>query len=115
MKITIKTPPISVNQMYRGGRRFLTQKGKDTKESIKWEMWEVWRIPTKERLKVDILIFFDDNRIRDIDNYLKAFIDAGTGTIWEDDSQIDDIRIQRMRGKPRIEMEVIPIIELQNY
>lgn len=109
MKITLKTPPISVNAMYRGGRRFMTKKGKETKEAMKWEMFDYVRKPVKSKIALDIQIYFNDKRIRDIDNFLKALIDSGTGTIWEDDSQIDDIRIRRMSGEPRIELEYTEI------
>ena len=40
--ILLNTEPISLNLMYRG-RRFLTKRGKDTKESMSWEFKEQYK------------------------------------------------------------------------
>jgi crossover junction endodeoxyribonuclease RusA len=52
------------------------------------------------RLKVTILACPPDRKRRDLDNYLKAPLDAMTHAgVWLDDSQLDEIRI--MRGAVR--------------
>ncbi len=48
------------------------------------------------RLRVEIEAYPPDRRKRDLDNILKSLLDALTyAGIWEDDSQIDDLRIYR--------------------
>jgi crossover junction endodeoxyribonuclease RusA len=52
--------------------------------------------PTKMRLAVKVLAFPPDRRKRDLDNVLKALLDALQKCgIYADDSQIDDLRIVR--------------------
>jgi crossover junction endodeoxyribonuclease RusA len=47
-------------------------------------------------LRVEIEAWPPDKRKRDLDNILKSLLDALTyAGIWEDDSQIDDLRIYR--------------------
>jgi len=48
------------------------------------------------RLRVEIESYPPDKRKRDLDNILKSLLDSLTyAGIWEDDSQIDDLRIYR--------------------
>lgn len=50
----------------------------------------------EQRLCVSILLYPPDRRVRDLDNYFKALLDALTHTnLWLDDSQIDELRIVR--------------------
>lgn len=43
----------------------------------------------------------------DIDNYVKAFLDALNGVVWVDDALITDLHaIKRYSDKPRIDLEV---------
>ena len=50
----------------------------------------------KDRLSVEITLYPPDRRKRDLDNYLKGTLDALTHAgLWEDDSQIDTLSIQR--------------------
>ena len=54
------------------------------------------------RLAVVVEAFPPDNRRRDLDNVLKALLDAlQHGGAFEDDSQIDDLRIIRMASVPK--------------
>jgi len=49
-----------------------------------------------ERLAVDIILYPPDKRTRDLDNYMKALLDALTiAKVWEDDSLIDNLNIHR--------------------
>jgi crossover junction endodeoxyribonuclease RusA len=49
-----------------------------------------------KRLSVTIEAWMPDKRRRDLDNLLKAALDALTHAgVWDDDSQIDDLRIVR--------------------
>ena len=48
------------------------------------------------RIKVEIRAFMPDKRRRDIDNILKSLNDSLTHAgVWNDDEQIDDLRIIR--------------------
>ena len=48
------------------------------------------------RLSVTITLRMPDKRRRDVDNYCKALLDSLTkAKLWEDDSQIDELYIQR--------------------
>lgn len=99
MKITIPGNPISVNQLYRC-RRFLTKKG----ETIKWG-YQVEALrqykgkPLKGNIIVDIDFFFADRRRHDIDNCLKALLDAFSGVLWEDDNQIVELQVRKFYAK----------------
>jgi Holliday junction resolvase RusA-like endonuclease len=108
MRITFEGKPISVNQLYTG-RRFLTPKGKATKEAYGWAAKKQY----KGKLitcDVDVQItFYFENKRSDIDNCLKAALDSLTGIVWEDDSQIQSILVVKYIDKenPRTEIEVI--------
>jgi len=83
-KIVLKTPPISVNQLYTG-RRYLTQKGSNTKELMSWEAKKQYK---GKALECDIgldIDFYVRNGRSDLDNLLKATIDCLTGILWIDD------------------------------
>lgn len=51
-------------------------------------------------------------RLCDIDNLIKAFLDAGNGVIWKDDTQIRQITARldygHDTGETRIEISVLP-------
>ena len=52
------------------------------------------RIDIEIRVEVDL--YPPDKRIRDLDNYMKALLDSLTkADVWVDDSQIDQLSIQR--------------------
>jgi crossover junction endodeoxyribonuclease RusA len=105
-KIIIKTKPVSVNAMYRGGRRFLTKEGKSAKESISWELKKQYR---GKALGCDIgldIDFYVPNQRSDLDNLLKGLLDCLTGIIYIDDKQIVEILARKYVDKkePRIEI-----------
>lgn len=106
-KITIYTIPVSTNSLYTG-RRFLTKRGKENKESIALETMSEWRNkPIDGNIHLKIGLFFPDARKRDIDN-IKGLIDSFTGILYNDDSQIDKLTITKEidRKNPRVEIEL---------
>lgn len=59
------------------------------KRRLMRSMWE-------GRLAVEIFLFPPDKRRYDVDNFNKVLLDALTqAKLWQDDSQIDDLRIIR--------------------
>lgn len=94
MEIMVPFPP-SVNQQWRtfNGRLILSEVGRKYRKTIAGFICHVGP-PTKKDLTVIIEAFAPDNRRRDLDNLLKASLDALTHAgIWLDDSQIKDLRI----------------------
>ena len=45
----------------------------------------------------------------DIDNYVKGVLDAGTGLLWGDDSQIVSLTAVKAFGNPQIKLKVTPL------
>lgn len=112
--IILKTLPLSTNRMYQG-RRFLTKQAREYKETVAWEVRTQYRgkpIDTPVRLK--IALWWPDKRRHDLDN-IKGFLDAMTGILYEDDSQIVELNITKGidRENPRVEITVDSAIDKQ--
>lgn len=107
--ILLSTEPISLNLMYRG-RRFLTKRGKETKQAMEWEVKTQY---TGELLQGDVclnvIFYFKDNRKRDMDSHLKALQDSMSGIVYEDDSQINELHVYKYVDKdnPRVEVSIV--------
>lgn len=91
----LQTVPPSVNSMYRGGRRYLTRTGKDTKEAIAWELAAQQPDVIEGDVALNVLFYFPDRKKRDIDNCLKALLDCCTGVLYRDDSQIIELHVYK--------------------
>jgi crossover junction endodeoxyribonuclease RusA len=113
MKIILSGAPQSTNNLYRhscaGGRPivYMTKEGKALKTDYAWQAHAQWRRPMFDgELIVEITLFFPDNRRRDIDNYSKILLDALTGIVWKDDSQIVRATVEKKVDvkNPRIEI-----------
>jgi crossover junction endodeoxyribonuclease RusA len=92
--------------MYRG-RRFLTNDAKENKESIGWEARMQYRgKPISDPVVVKVSLWWSDRRRHDLDN-IKGLLDALTGILWDDDSQIVELLITKGVDKqnPRVEIE----------
>lgn len=57
---------------------------------------------------VTATLYHGSRRRQDIDNYTKVLLDALTGTVFQDDSQIVKLSIEKGYDKirPRVELEV---------
>ena len=66
-----------------------------------------------DRFAVELRVYSQDKRARDVDNLAKTVLDACTGVIWLDDAQIDALAVVRRidREQPRVEVEVEVIEE----
>jgi len=106
--ITITGNPISINALYRG-RRFLTENGKSKKKEYDIEIRRQWK---KKIIKGDVEVcvdaYFKDKHRRDLDGIFKALLDSMSGLVYEDDSQIARLSIDRYYDKnsPRVEITI---------
>ena len=108
MIIHIELPfPPTVNSYYghnKRGIKYITKRGKSFREEVREMCVEqnVFGLSIDHKLQMDVILYPPDRRVRDLDNYMKALLDAlgnpkdGTGAkVWVDDSQIDDLHPQR--------------------
>lgn len=109
--ITLQGNPKSTQHIYKISSRgkyatmYMTAEGKTLKETYKWEMMAQYK-GKPDITEVEIGLYFGDRRKRDIDNFNKLILDAGTGILWEDDSQITKLTITKhyCKENPRIEL-----------
>ena len=111
IKITLLGNPYSTNSIYRHARgiSYMSKKGRELKQSYVEQSKKQYKIkPKKENLHIEIHLYFGDDRIRDWDNYHKISMDALTGIVWEDDSQIQIATVEKHKDKlnPRIELTI---------
>ena len=115
IKITLKGNPRSTGTLYKTMCRgnfpttYLIQAGKDLKEDYGWQARQQYRgKPLDEELQIVVDIYFGTKRRADWDNFHKLSMDAMTGIVWEDDSQIQKATVTKHYDKknPRIEMLV---------
>lgn len=88
----------------------MRKEAKELKESyVKQANEQYWCELLTWDLSVTIELYFWDKRKRDWDNWHKLTMDALTGVVWEDDSQIKSAHIY-IRGidkeNPRIEVTI---------
>jgi crossover junction endodeoxyribonuclease RusA len=100
MTYTIELPyPPSVNGYFASvhGRQILSKKGRDYRTAVITAVLLNGRPKTfAGRLTLDVMLYPPDLRRRDLDNVCKSLLDAlGKALIYEDDSQVDDLRIRR--------------------
>jgi len=96
LKVGLPWPP-SVNLYWRHGRgrTYIDKPGKTFRENVAAAIGGE-RLLMQGRLVVDIEAHPPDNRRRDLDNVLKALLDAlEHAGVYEDDSQIDKLSIVR--------------------
>jgi Holliday junction resolvase RusA-like endonuclease len=115
MEIILTGKPASTNHIYKSTCRgkfasvYMSKEGKDLKESYQWQIKSQYKgkLLTGD-IDLRIELFFGDSRVRDIDNYNKIVLDACTGMIWKDDSQIMSLLIVKNYDKknPRVELTI---------
>jgi len=90
--------PPSVNSYYTvwKGRKILSKKGKQFKADCSIYIYRNGPQLTGD-LSVEISVCMPDKRRRDLDNLLKPILDVlGNYGVYEDDSQIVDLRIKKI-------------------
>lgn len=113
IEITLPWPP-SVNTYWRNfdGRMIISARGREYRETVGDQMTLQKMVKHfKGQLKVEIEAFRPDKRRRDLDNLLKATLDGlAHAGVYEDDSQIVDLRIywaKNIGGMLKIKIEEI--------
>lgn len=94
--LTIPFPP-SVNHYWgqRGNMRYITKRGREFRQSVA-EIVAAYGQKVEGRLQVVVRLFQPTRRKCDIDNYMKALLDAlQHAGLFDDDEQIDDLRVIR--------------------
>lgn len=100
--LTLPFPP-SVNAYWRNitirgaSRTLISKKGREYRNQVIGIVGAYGaRAAIADRLHVAITLHPPDKRRRDVDNYLKAPLDALTHAgVWNDDSQIDRLSVTR--------------------
>lgn len=90
-------------------KMYMTKEGKDIKERYQWELKKyITKIETGE-IEVKLDLYFGDKRKRDVDNFNKLILDAGTGILYADDSQIQKLTIAKHYDKenPRVVINIM--------
>ncbi len=114
-KITLKGEPKSTSNIYKYACRgnfptmYMNKVGKDLKESYEKQAKSQWRNdPLEDQVALNIRLYFGTKRRSDWDNFHKLSMDALTGIVLIDDSQIMEARVTKLYDKndPRIEIEV---------
>jgi Holliday junction resolvase RusA-like endonuclease len=88
----------------------MTPAGKALKAQYQGEARQQWKFakPLTGELDVDITLYFGTKRKADLDNFNKLSLDALTGIVWEDDSQIAALHLRKAydKARPRIELSL---------
>lgn len=115
MIIILKGEPLSTGSIYRATCRgkfpttYMTTTGKALKESYGWQAKSQWKDkPLSGELEIAIKLYFGTKRKADWDNFHKLSMDALTGIVWVDDSQIQKATVEKFydKQKPRIEITI---------
>jgi len=98
LEIFLPFPP-TVNNYYTKTQRgvFISQKGKKYRAEIEDAVQQqCGPLQLAGQLFLEVILFVPDKRRRDVDNYIKALLDALTHAgLWMDDSQIDQLHLYR--------------------
>lgn len=99
IELILPWPP-TVNSYYTQTKRgrFISKTGRLFREKVGADCREQlgYIDPIDDKLFIEVHLFPPDRRTRDLDNYMKALLDALTEAgIWVDDSQVDQLCIYR--------------------
>ena len=87
--VAIQNPPLAPTSLIKEtvGFYFLQRLGGELKRDPDF------------KYRVEVEFHFKDNRRRDVDDYLKILLDALTGVVWVDDSQIERVCATKFQGE----------------
>jgi Holliday junction resolvase RusA-like endonuclease len=109
---TVGGPPVPWQRTQtRGGQRFTPKRQRAYQSLVALHASmaitrKVW--PSASTFAVELDVYQQDARRRDLDNFAKTVGDACNGVLWDDDSQIVEWRLRKHidRAQPRIEVRV---------
>ena len=113
MVLILLGEPKSTQHIYRYACRgnhpamYMSAEGKTLKESYQWQARSQWkRKPLAKSLQIAVKLYHGTKRVTDWDNFHKLSMDALTGIVWLDDSQIQEADVCKFYDKenPRIEI-----------
>jgi len=116
MTITLLGEPKSTQHIYkmtcrgRFASMYMSKEGKMIKDSYILQSRLKWaNKPVTGDVTVYIKLYFGTKRKADIDNFGKLLLDSLTGIVWEDDSQIQKMTVEKHYDKlnPRIEIDIV--------
>lgn len=112
-KITLIGQCLSTNHIYKYRliktfiASYMSADGKALKEDYQWQIKSQYKgTPVTGDIEMEIHLFHGDKRKRDIDNFNKLILDACSGIIFINDSQIIKLTITKTYCKenPRAEI-----------
>lgn len=115
VQFIVEGRPVSVNHLYfttPQGYRATSTKGKQYKKIVGWmakqAMMKSGFNKVEKNEVVIIISFYFETKRGDIDNCAKAILDAMTGVLYNDDSQIGQLHLFKFKDKdkPRVEIDV---------
>lgn len=107
--------PDSVNTHWRTSKyrgQYLSKAGRQFRDNVQNFIKTQKHITFTGKIKVNIELYFKDNRKQDIDNYFKAILDSFNGFLYTDDSFIYELKSTKKLGCDR-DYFVIEVEELQ--
>ena len=112
--IVLYTKPVPINDKIAcvRGRGILTKRYREAKIALAQEISLKWTTaPLGGTIELHIDLFYGDKRKRDIDAHLKILLDAMSEIVYEDDSQVTKMTVQKFYDKqnPRTQIEVLSI------
>ena len=118
VRITTPFPPTLNHNVARNGKRYFRDKNYDAFIELvgyEWRRVQPRKWDVNRRFAISIQLFYDSKRRYDVDNRVKPILDALTKAgVWQDDSQVDDVRVTRCgidKEKSRAEVAIIPLAE----
>lgn len=113
LSFVVEGPPVPWQRaMSKGGQRFTSAKQRKYQRLIAL-VAAAHTLPrtgwhTDARYAVELDVYQQDRKRRDLDNFQKQLGDACNAVLWDDDSQIDEWHSRRYvsRERPRIEVRV---------
>ncbi len=119
-KLVLKGEPKSTQHVYKIACRgkfpcmYMSQEGKAIKEDYQWQIKAQYHgMPHTGPVGIEVALYFGRKGKHDIDNFNKLLLDACTGIVWIDDSQVERMEIVKRYHKedPRIEITIIKYTE----
>lgn len=108
MKILLKNMPPALNATYKSGKgRFYKDSAASTaQKAVAWEIRSQYRgKPLEGPIWAEVEFFWKDKR-KDIDSGIKSLLDACSGILFLNDSQVEDLHVFKRcdKANPRVEI-----------